>query len=515
MNTKNKFLSIVCLITICLFLLASCGGSETVTDTDTQQGTNDTQDTVTDTTDYSQKTFNTYSSDGNYFFSTTEIPTFIDDNAGLRLSALDSQFAFSADCKGAVVLKLNPQAVSQSADKASFEIYIDGELINTMTTVYGEQNVLIAESLDEGVHTFAIKKRSGGDLIRVDAITLRGELREAPRLNVENGLWVEVFAPAGDDEYSSFNIYTQTTHPSGDYYIRYKFVYEYDDIDDSLNWSNGSNTGANRMNYRIKTAQIVKKTGDPGFLNIHEILQGGEISLAIKEYDPITGKNAGDFVGGYHGDENLKSVSLLLDGTQEIKLLGGEPGFYNCSSAEFVQFSTINRCHTFYDKVMNHDQHYLIDTNGIRLLQKVEWLVDNFTPATSQTYIQMFTLNRLNPDKAGDFLTTNLALLNEDGKVIARADLTAFDPGDKEGVSAASSPDARYAEYFGDSKGIYAKVGFQFVDDSVMLNSTNISVRKHGDSKWYPSFGDPQGKPSKGDVWTINSIYYIDYNPAE
>jgi hypothetical protein len=164
---------------------------------------------------------------------------------------------------------------------------------------------------------------------------------------------------------------------------------------------------------------------------------------------------------------------------------------------------------------MNHIQHYLIDTTGIKLLQQVEWLVDNFTPSTGQTYIQMFTLNRINRDKSGDFLTTALNLLDEDGKVIAKADLTAFDPGEKEGVSAASSPDARYAEYFGNDKGIYAKVGFQFVDNSVKLNSAMISVRKHGDSKWYPSFGDPKGTPAKGDIWTINSIYYIDYNPAQ
>jgi len=507
---RNKFLCTVISLILCIFCFAACGEEKTA---EPNNNTVPPQDTV-EMTDYSQKTFNTYASDGEYFFTTTEIPTFIDDNAGLRLSALDSKFAFSADCEGTVILKIAPQAVSATADKASFEIYVDGEPAKKMSTTYDLQNVIIAEKLEKGLHTFVIKKVSGGDLIRIDGITLRGELKEPPRLNVENGLWVEVFAPEGEDEYSSFNVYTQTTHPSGDYYIRYKFVYEFDDIDDSLNWSNGGNTGANRMNYRIRTAQIVKKTGDPGFLDIHEILQSGEISLAIKEYDPITGKNAGDFVGGYHGDENLKSVSLLLDGTQEINLLGGEPGFYNCSTVEFIQHSTINRCHTFYEKVMNHNQHYLIDTNGIRLLQQVEWLVDDFHTTKGQTYIQMFTLNRLNKEKAGDFLTTALKLLDEDGKTITKVDLTAFDPGDKEGVSAASSPDARYAEYFGDEKGIYAKVGFQFVDDSVILNSTNISVRKHGDSKWYPSFGDPQGTPSTGDVWTINSIYYIDYNPS-
>ena len=506
---KSKVSSIIVSLILCLTCLSSCGGDSPSQETDAPVDTE-----AVDTVDYSQKTVSIYSKDGNYIFSTTEIPTFIDDNAGLRLSSLESKFAFSANCKGTVILRIAPQAISETADKASIEVYVDGERTKAMNTLYTPQNIIIAENLEEGSHTFVIKKVSGGDIIRVDSITLRGEIEEAPRLNIENGLWVEVFAPEGDDEYSSFNVYTQTTHPSGDYYIRYKFVYEFDEIDDSLNWSNGSNTGANRMNYRIKTAQIVKKTGDPGFLTIHEILQSGEISLAIKEYNPETGKAAGDFVGGYHGDENLKMVSLVLDGNQEIELYDGEPGFYNCSTVNFVQLSTINRCHTFYEKVMNHNQHYLIDTNGIRLIQQVEWLVDDFTPTEGQTYIQMFTLNRVNKDKVGDFLTTRLALLNEDGKVIARADLTAFDPGENEGVTAVSSADARYAEYFGDDKGIYAKVGFQFIDNSVKLNSARISVRKHGDSKWYPSFGDPKGTPAKGDVWTINSFYYIDYDPA-
>ena len=366
------------------------------------------------------------------------------------------------------------------------------------------------------MHTFTIEKTSGGDLFRIDSVTLNGEMAKAPALAVKNGIFVEVFAPVGgDDEYSSFNVYTETSHPSGEYFIRYNFVYEYNDIDESLNWSNGSNTGANRSNYRIRTAQIVKKTGDASFLTLYEILQSGEISLAIKETDPATGKNAGDFVGGFHGDENLKTVSLVLDGNQKIKLFEGEEGFYNCTTVDFKQETVINRCHTIDEYVMNHIQHYLIDTNGVKLLQQVEWLVDDFNTATGQTYIQMFTLNRLNKDKSGDYLTTFLKLLNEDGSTIESVDLTTIDPGDKESVSACSSPKARYAEYFGNEKGIYAKVGFQFVDNSCKLNSANIAVRKYGDSKWYPSFGDPKGKPAKGDVWTINSIYYIDYNPAD
>ena len=505
----KKIISLA-LALLMLVALVSCGGD---TSTESTEPSNTTPSEAQ--VDYSQKKFKTYAENGDYFFSTTEIPTFIDDNAGMRLSSLNSKFSFSAECEGNVILEMLTKAVSDTADIATLKVYVDDLEPKNVNLIYLKQNLISAEGLERGMHTFTIEKTSGGDLFRIDSVTLNGEMAEAPELRLKNGIYVEVFAPAGgEDEYSSFNVYTETTHPSGEYFIRYKFVYEYDNIDESLNWSNGSNTGSNRMNYRIKTAQIVKKTGEQEFSDIYEILQSGEISLAIKEYDPQTNKNAGDFVGGFHGDENFKTATLVLDGNKKIQLFEGEAGFYNCTTVDFKQESVINRCHTVTDYVMNHIQHYLIDTNGIKLLQQVEWLVDDFTTAPGQTYIQMFTLNRLNKDKAGDYLTTFLKLLNEDGTTIESVDLTTIDPGDKESVSACSSPNARYAEYFGDEKGIYAKVGFQFVDNSCKLNNANIAVRKYGDSKWYPSFGDPQGKPSTGDVWTINSIYYIDYNPA-
>ena len=505
---------LLCFALSLLMLASMVACTPEVVDT-TAAGVDETEPIVKGV-DYSQKKLSTYDESGNYFFSTTEIPKFIDDNAGLRLSALNGKFAFSADCEGTVTLGIETQAVSNTADIAAISVSVDGGEPKRINLIYLKQNLILAEGLERGVHTFVIEKLSGGDIVRIDNVSLCGETVEAPLLSVENGVFVEVFDyVGGEDEYSCFNVYTQTTHPSGEYFIRYKFVYEFDAVNESLTWSTGSNTGANRSNFRIKTAQIVKKTGDQTFSDIYEILQSGEISLAIKEKDGVTGANAGDFVGGFHGDENLKTVSLILDGNKKIRLFEGEAGFYNCTSVEFNQESIINRCHTNDDYVMNHIQNYLIDTTGVKLLQQIEWLVDNYTPTTDQTYIQMFTLNRLNANKSGDFLTTKLNLLNEDGIVIAKADLTAIDPGDKEGVTAVSSSDARYAEYFGEDKGIYAKVGFQFVDKGCKLNAARISVRKYGDSKWYPSFGDPKGKPSKGDVWTINSIYYIDYNPAE
>ena len=458
----------------------------------------------------------TYSQNGELAFSTTEIPTFIDNNAGLRLSSLNAKVAFSANCEGDVVLQLDARAVSSTADATVVKISIDGQAPKTVTLTYGETSLAIAEGLSRGAHTFVVEKVSGGDILRIDGVTLCGEMTEAPALRTENGVFVEVLAPKyAEHPYASFNVYVQTTHSSGKYFIRYNFTYEYNAHDATLTWSTGVNTETNRSNYRIKTAQIVEKTGAQTFSDVYEILQGGEISLAIREYDPDGKAMAGDFVGGYHGDENLMCVSLVLDGSREVPLLNGVAGFYNCTTVEFKQESVINRCHTPNEPVMNHIQHYLVDTNGVQLIQQVEWLVDDFT-TSSQSYLQMFTLYRTNPKNKSDYLTTRLNLLDEDGKPISgfnNVDLTDSRFNGGSSVDLEKTTVARYAEYFGEEKGIYAKAGFQFVDQSCRLQSALVSIRTNGDSKWYPSFGGVT--PSRGDVWTINSVYYIDYNPAE
>lgn len=458
----------------------------------------------------------TYSGNGEAFFSTTEIPTFIDNNAGLRLSSLNAKLAFSANCEGDVVLHLNARAVSNTADATIMKISIDGQAPKTITLAYGEKTLAIAENLDRGAHIFVIEKVSGGDILRIDGVTLCGEMTDAPALRTENGVFVEVLAPEyRDHPYASFNVYVQTSHSSEKYFIRYNFVYEYCAHDATLTWSTGANTGENTSSYRIKTAQIVEKTGANTFSDVYEILQGGEISLAIKEYDSVNKAMAGDFIGGYHGDENLTAVSLVLDGDREVPLLNGTAALYNCTIVEFKQTSVINRCHTPDEPVMNHVQHYLADTNGVQLLQQVEWL-DTFTTSSGGTFLQMFTLYRTNPKDNTDFMTTRLNLLDEDGNILdghENVDLVNVDFGDKSAVDLPKTPEARYAEYFGEEKGIYAKAGFQFIDNSCQLYTANVAIRKgNGDSKWYPSFGGVT--VSQGDVWTINGIYYIDYNPA-
>ena len=62
---KSKFLSVLISIILCLACLSSCGGNSPSEEADAPVDTE-----AVDMVDYSQKTVNVYSEDGNYIFST-------------------------------------------------------------------------------------------------------------------------------------------------------------------------------------------------------------------------------------------------------------------------------------------------------------------------------------------------------------------------------------------------------------------------------------------------------------
>ena len=128
----SLFLTVFMLLT-----LSACGGNVPSEDTEPTD-TNSTAEQI----NYSQKKFNTYSENGDYFFSTTEIPTFIDGNAGIRLSSLNSKFSFSADCEGDVTLGMLTKAVSDTADIATLKVYVD-DLEPKTSTLFTSSRILL------------------------------------------------------------------------------------------------------------------------------------------------------------------------------------------------------------------------------------------------------------------------------------------------------------------------------------------------------------------------------------
>lgn len=248
--------------------------------------------------------------------------------------------------------------------------------------------------------------------------------------------------------------------------------------------------------------EITEKTAtDLKYKQIAQVLQQGEISLAIKE------SGVTDFVGGYHGDDNMTEFILCADGKQYKP--GDEDRVIECSYITIHQKAIINRCAKPDDPVMIHDQNYLIDSTGVKNNKSVEWLVDNFKVVNG--YLQMFTMFRIRDGKP---VCEIVSTYDADGKLLG-TETTGGTIDKAYGVLTGNK--IKEVHYSSATSGISAVVGYDIVDDSVVLKSGRISVRTQNDNKWYPNFRSPvnDDMPAVGEVWKIVSYFDIDYvDPA-
>ena len=465
-------------------------------------------------------------------FAATDYVHYTNDGA-LELNGLDARLAFNANCEGEVSVNLT-NAFGEVSNESIFDVYVDGVLEGTEVIGFGHHTLVLAKGLEKGDHSFMIVKRSGGEFACVNFVSLCGELTAPTRLEKQGAVDVIVRDASGIQELGNVEVYVQTSEASGDYYIKYNFIYERS-ATNSYDYTNGkSNTQNNQKLYRIKGADIVKRVGVTTYENVFGALTTGEISLAIRE--KWQGVSAKDFIGGFHGDENLVSVDFYLDGNRIDTAKAGV--YLGGSNLEMIQNTVINRCDTEETNVMNHNQKYLVNTNGIKLEQQVEFLVDDFQPGGDNTFLQMATVNRINSNLKAHGATD--ATLNEDknlvgayvnlldanGAVKVEADLTTDEYNYDSTLANTTNKDVgkstanRYIEYLGnptgDYKGFYGLVGFVIDDASVKVDSTRLSVRlKEGDNKWYASFDTFAGEiVPKGEVWNISNSYFLDYNPA-
>ena len=143
--------------------------------------------------------------------------------------------------------------------------------------------------------------------------------------------YLRILPPEAGRAYSSFCLYLPATQGSDEYFVQYRFLYEVNPIKPELGYDMGSNDPANRDFYRIRTAYLTKREGDE-FVPLFRALQDGEIGFAMKE------QGAGDFVGGFHGDEVLMEVALTVDGKpQDLKT----PYFGSFDSFSFYEKSPL------------------------------------------------------------------------------------------------------------------------------------------------------------------------------
>ena len=463
-------------------------------------------------------------------FSTTEYVAYTKDGA-LELNGLNAEFAFSASCEGQVSVNLT-NALGEASDASLFDVYVNGVLTKENISLdFGHHTFVLADNLAKGDYSFKLVKKSGGDFVKIESMNFCGKIGKAPLLVKENAVDVVVSEPTNGKEYGNVTVYLQTSEESGNYYIAYYFNYEvtapntewtFDDQPDGAS----VNPGFNKALYRVAGAKLVEKLDTPYTYNEkYLVLDPREITLAIQEV------GSADFVGGWHGDEIMTAVEFYLDG---VKIDPTAAGTYMGTQFEMRQDSVLNRCNTLDVDVMNHNVKCLLNSKGIKLEQRVEFLTDDFMPAPTFSFLQMATYMRLNTsipaadrNKAENLLCRQTNLLDANGKVNCTYDCVEDKKMvEKDGVMVEAEQwvgsdygaTNRYAEYIGnyegDYVGLYGLIGFVIDDASVAAENCRLRIRSL-DNKWYPSFDTYNGDTvPKGEVWNVSNSYFIDYNPA-
>ncbi len=503
-------------------------------------------------------------------FSATDIVAYTNDGA-LEFNGLDAKFGFAANLNGGVVTVNLTNAFGEVSEKTVLDVYVDGTLTQEgLELPFGHHTLELASDLT-GRHEFVIVKRSGGDFVCINSMGICGTIDTPPALAKQGVVEVVVEAPAAGADYGNVRVYVPTTDESGNYFVKYNFEYldeglnklaadpfgldprflDTDPANDPSYSSGGGNTHWNCHMYRIIAADLCEKI-EGSYVKKFGLLQTGEISVAMKE--AVKGVKAADFSGGFHGDENYVALKFVVDG---VELDTTKAGTYTGkTTVEFFQQTIIDRCNEPDTPILYHDQHFLVDTNGLRIDRHLEVLADNFSPAHDQGYTMMATVYRINTgdgvkntaddqyvsvkdaaNVADTFNIQTMNVLNANGEL---SDSTStFDMSkpeytftaninpetgksqEKSTTCASDTPTVnRYAENYG-TKGVYARVGYVIDDASMETKNTVVQVRlTHGDNKWYAVVGSHQTAKNgdivpKGEKWNLSTYYFVDYDSAK
>ncbi len=395
------------------------------------------------------------------------------------------------------------------------ELLIDGESAASATCKSGENSMLTAKDVEKKQHDITFANHG------TEAVLIK-EDNLSQLLNRNGSLLIEVLAGSAD-RYNSVNFYVQTSDPSGDYYVRYRMQYEYNDTRNSY----GSNSTTNISNYRIKSAQLVKVNDvtDTAVLatDVLPVLTEGEISLAMKQKNVgattlteeakklVSGDLAADFVGGFHGDERLESVELLVDG-DKIDTYGRTEGYVvPGTSAEFNQTATMyawgtSTSDSYGDPMILHSQNFVFDSSGVENKQSAEWLGDGYE--FDDFYFQMFTMVR--ETENGELVCEKVASFDENGN--ETGSVTIPMPVEKE-TNYLLNSENRGFRYSSESSGVFAEAGFEVINESIVPRLVYVAARAAAkDNKMYATFLSPTNEkaPAKGEIFEILVRYHID-----
>ena len=268
--------------------------------------------------------------------------------------------------------------------------------------------------------------------------------------------YLHLLPPEEGRRYASFYVYLPASDAAG-CYVQYRFQYEENPPSPTLGFAEGANDPSNRAFYRIREAYVGYLEGTC-FTPAFRALQGGEIGFAFRE------EGAGDFVGGFHGDEVLIDVSLAADG-EEVAL--STPTFRAFSVLEFFEDSHMFRCNTPEDCLILHRQHYRIQGQTVALSQSVEWLAD--ARPLQAAYMPMLTVQRLDPAHPERILTDTVEFYGTDGRLLTTFDTRAYGVGEagRYADSVCLDTPAVAVRVMGSESGFVAEAGYTVVNGSI------------------------------------------------
>ena len=408
--------------------------------------------------------------------------------------------SFEAKCKGDITLDFEVKGAP-----AEIEFMLDDFTMVKKTYEVGTHSATFLRGLDESWYAFSVKQNNADSAVDIRDIQVDGVVSRKDAVILEINKKHDT-----KGTYEDFFVYVKTSDPSGKYYIRYNFIYEY-----STQVLNKANSTDNIDAFRVKGAYLVEITKvtetDVTYNKIMDVLHQGEISFAAKE------NGAADFVGGYHGDDNMISFKLKADG---VEYTPGEADIaVVCSTVEIFQEAIINRCSQPDVPVIVHTQDYTIDAAGAKTDKSIKWLVDDFnmSGAQSYAYLQMFTVFRaacedimvLDGNGNNPFATEGANILEDTDVKVVEENASYADK------RVLGSKNNRVLKYSSDKTGVSAEIGFEIVDNSCSVRSAEVQLR-YGDAKdnkWYVGFANSDGSTTsvKGNVWKLNTYFDIDY----
>ena len=312
-------------------------------------------------------------------------------------------------------------------------------------------------------------------------------------------IYVKVSERREGEAYADFSLVVPA---GGTVFTEYRFVYTAHPPKPALGYAEGPNDPANCRFYRIREAYLGTLSGTD-FCATCRVLQGGEIGLAMREV------GSGDFVGGFHGDEVILTVSLFGD-SKEIAL--DKPSFGAFAEVRFEETSRIDRCNTPAEPLCLHTQVYTVRDETVSLSQRIEWIGD--ARLLTSAFMPMLTVQRLDPQSPERRVSDTLTFFNEAGDVVATLDTTPYGAAPREGQASnlLGGTAATRVAATGRESGLCIEGGITHRAGSPLLGGTRISVwPRYGhdlDSKVY--FDIAAGRsPKTGEVWEADVFYRV------